>query len=145
MVPWLGLIFISILQRHTLWLWIPRGASTIQATLRSWFVISILIRKGVIGGVYILDVLSTFLKNIKLSPSSRVVIVDRSLLIIASSSGPVRKENPATLEQSRIKAQEHPDPIIQETGLFLEKQKPSSLRTNDTLYFTDSSMSFMLW
>lgn len=76
---------------------------------------------GVLGVDLILSELSTFLRNIRISPKAHTFIIERNGMLVASSS-----TDPGYVivkgDVKRIKASQIRTPLIKETAIYLNKQ-----------------------
>jgi hypothetical protein len=76
---------------------------------------------GVIGIDYILSLISDFLKELKISNSGRIFIVERDGMLVASSSS----EQPYVLdkgEAKRLNVSSSKDPLINASAIYLKKR-----------------------
>ncbi|BAZ14385.1 two-component hybrid sensor and regulator [Calothrix sp. NIES-4071] len=86
---------------------------------------------GVIGVDLILSEISTFLRNIRISPKAHTFIIERNGMLVASSSEePVYKI--INGEAKRIRASEISTPLIRETAKYLNKKFKNLANINYT-------------
>lgn len=86
---------------------------------------------GVIGVDLILSEISTFLRNIRISPKAHTFIIERDGMLVASSSEePVYKI--INGEAQRIKASQINTPLIRETANYLNTKFQNLNNINDT-------------
>ena len=98
---------------------------------------------GVLGSDLKLSEISGFLRNLKVSPTGRVFIIERSGELVASSSD-AKSYQIVGQDAKRLKATEIADPAIQATAKYIQKQFGGfqKIKTTQTLTFNLDSNSF---
>ncbi len=98
---------------------------------------------GVIGSDLTLSEISDFLRALKVTPTGKVFIVERSGELVASSSN-AKSYQIVGEDAKRLKATEIEDPAIQATAKYIQKQFGSfkNIKGTQTLSFNLDSNSF---
>ncbi|BAZ46313.1 two-component hybrid sensor and regulator [Chondrocystis sp. NIES-4102] len=91
---------------------------------------------GVIGVDFILSQISNFLRKLEISPSSKIFIIERDGMLVASSSSelPYKKVNE---QATRLNVIDSTDPLIQVAGNYIKKHFASfnQITTTEKLEF----------
>ncbi len=98
---------------------------------------------GVLGSDLKISEISSFLKDLKVSPTGKVFIIERSGELVASSSD-AKSYQIVEKDAKRLKATEIADPAIQATAKYIQKQFGGfqKIKGTQTLTFNLDSNSF---